>query len=285
MKSGFVAIIGRSNVGKSTLLNTLVGTKLAATSFRAQMTRHVIHGVLNRPEGQAVFIDTPGIFQDSKKNLLSAKLYNRAKEALHGVDVIIYLVDPSKSIGPEERSAFGLIRKLDTPKILVINKMDLPKSEQQYLADYYLWAKEFSSVLEISALEGSHVEPLRQKVLDLLPEGETLYTEGQATNITHHFWIAEIIREKVFSVLDKEVPYAATVEVDEVVEREKDQMLMITARVLVSDARYKKIIIGHSAHKIKEIGTMARRELEAATNHKVFLDLNVEVDHHWVERI
>ena len=132
MKSGFVALIGRSNVGKSTLLNTLVGTKIAATSFRAQMTRTEIHVVMTTPEGQAVFIDTPGIFKD-RKNLLSAKLTNRVKEILaQSPDVIIYVADPTREIGDEERAALGLIRNLEIPKILVINKSDVPKRERQH---------------------------------------------------------------------------------------------------------------------------------------------------------
>ena len=132
MKTGFVALIGRSNVGKSTLLNTLVGTKISATSFRAQMTRNEIHGVMNTPEGQAIFIDTPGIFKDHK-NLLSAKLTNRVKEILsQTLDLIIYVADPTREIGDEERAALGMIRRLDIPKILVINKSDLPKDEREH---------------------------------------------------------------------------------------------------------------------------------------------------------
>src|SRR3989338_10811708 len=130
MKSGFVVIIGRSNVGKSTLMNTLVGTKIAATSFRAQMTRHLIHGVMNTPTGQAVFIDTPGVFKD-RKNPLTAKLTNKVKEALIGVDILIYVVDPTREIGDEERATYGMIRHLEMPKILVINKSDLPEEERK----------------------------------------------------------------------------------------------------------------------------------------------------------
>lgn len=282
MKSGFAILIGRSNVGKSTLLNTLVGTKIAATSFRAQMTRDIIHGAVNSPEGQVVFIDTPGIFKD-KKSSLTAKLINKAKDALEGVDAIIYVVDPSREIGPEERYTFGLIRHLDTPKVLVINKSDLPREERQFQADYEALGINFDSVFVLSALRGSHITPLREKIISLLPEGEPSYPDLQLTNVSNFFWVAELIREKVFSVLDKEVPYSITVETDDI--KEKDGITVISARIITDEERYKRIIIGTRGARIKEIGQMARRELEQALNKKIYLELEVEIDKHWVERV
>ena len=289
-KAGFAILIGRSNVGKSTLLNTLVGTKIAATSFRAQMTRNIIHGVVNSPEGQVVFVDTPGIFKD-KKDSLTAKLINRAKEAIQGVNVIVYVVDPTREIGDEERYTYGLIRHLDVPKILVINKSDLPVDEKRFQEDYERWSKDFDATLILSALRASHIQPLREKVIELLPEGEPSYDGTQITNVDNYFWIAEIIREKIFSVFDKEVPYAITVEVENVEEKPEDkarkqpEMFVITANILTDQLRYKKMIIGREGSKIKEIGQLARRELEQALGKKVFLELEVEVDVHWVERI
>src|SRR3989338_4884983 len=283
MKSGIVALIGRSNVGKSTLLNTLVGTKIAATSFRPQMTRQEIHGVITTPEGQAVFVDTPGIFKD-KKNPLSAKLVNKVTNLLEQeLDLIIYVVDPSREIGQEERAAFGMVRHLKIPKLLVINKSALPPRERQFEIDYEAWGKEFDGVFKLSALRASHIKPLKEKVMELLPEGEPMYPVEQWTNIDNYFWIAEIIREKVFSVFEKEVPYAITVEVDNV--EEKKDITVISARILTNQERYKKIIIGRDGQKIKEVGQMARRELEAAVNKKFYLTLEVEVDKHWVERV
>jgi len=282
MKSGFVVIVGRSNVGKSTLMNTLVGTKIAATSFRAQMTRHTIHGVMNTPDGQAVFIDTPGIFQD-RKDALTAKLINKVKDAIQNIDIIIYLVDPSKEIGKEERYVYGMIRHLDVSKIFVLNKSDLPREVRKYQNLYEEWNKDFDATFHLSALRGSHIQPLRDEVMELLPESEIMYTDGQLTNVTDDFWVAEIIREKLFSVLDKEIPYSVSVEVDNI--KEKPDVFVITARILTDNNRYKKIIIGHGGARIKEIGKMARRELEQALNKKVFLELEVEMDSHWVERI
>lgn len=288
MKSGLVVLVGRSNVGKSTLLNTLVGTKIAATSFRAQMTRHIIHGVMNMPDGQAVFVDTPGVFKD-RKNPLTAKLTNKVREALEGIDVIVYVVDPTREIGDEERATFGMIRHLDIPKILVINKSDLSAKEKPHQEDYEQWADDVDAVFSLSALRASHISPLKEKVLELLPEGEPLYVEGQLTNVDEYFWIAEIVREKMFSVLDKEVPYSVTVEVDSVEEdtfgKEKTPGMRIAARILTNEERYKRMIIGKGGHKLKEIGQLARRELEQATNKKIFLELEVSYDQHWVQRV
>lgn len=306
-KSGFVALVGRSNVGKSTLLNTLVGTKIAATSFRPQMTRHIIHGALNMPEGQAVFVDTPGILKQ-RKSRLTAKLLHKVEEILQEIDLLIYVVDPSRDIGPEERGIFGMIRHLEVPKILVINKSDLPQDERSFAEAYEQWEKDFDAVFHLSALRATHIEPLKRKVIDLLPEGEPFYMDDQLTNIDNYFWIAELIREKVFSVFEKEIPYSINVEVESVEEKmvnktkesgligettkkssskkpEKEEMMVIQAKILTSQERFKRIIIGHGGNKIKEIGIMARRELEAALGRKVYLELEVEVDPHWVERI
>lgn len=281
-KSGFAILIGRSNVGKSTLLNTLVGTKVSATSFRAQMTRDVIHGVVNTTEGQITFVDTPGIFKDRKSSLTS-KLIQKAKDALEGVDIIIYVVDPTREIGDEERYAFGLIRHIDLPKILVINKSDLPERERRHQKEYELLGKDFNATFSLSALRASHIQPLKEKVMELMPEGEPMYTDGQLTNVHEYFFIAELIREKVFSVFDKEVPYSMTVEVDNV--EEKKDIFVISARILTDQERYKKLIIGTGGKRIKEIGQMARREMEQALGRKVYLELEVEVDKHWVERL
>ena len=201
MKSGFVTLLGRSNVGKSTLLNTLVGTKISATSFRPQMTRQTIHGVMNVPEspedagGQAVFIDTPGIFKD-KKDALTAKLINKIKSIVDekSINLLIYVVDPTRAVGPEEIYGQGLVRHLDMPKILVINKTDLPTRKRQYQSDYESWSKDFDAVFCLSALKASHIQPLKQKVMELLPEGEPMYPPEQLTNIDHYFWLGEIIR-------------------------------------------------------------------------------------------
>lgn len=281
-KSGFVVLIGRSNSGKSTLLNTLVGTKISATSFKPQMTRNIIHGVLNTKMGQAVFLDTPGMFKQGK-DFLSAKLINRVRESLSGADIVIYVTDPSKQIGDEEKAVYGMIRHLPIPKFLVINKCDLHPRYKRYQEDYERMGKDFDDVFILSAEKNRHIQPLKDKIMEVLPEGEPFYPEEQLTNVDRFFWVEEIIREKIFSTLEKEVPYSITVKVDNI--EEKPEITVITARILTEVDRHKKIIIGRDGRKIKEIGQMARRELEQALNKKVFLELEVEKDTHWVERV
>lgn len=281
LKSGLVTLIGRSNVGKSTLLNTVIGTKVAAVTHKPQTTRAIIHGVLNRPEGQVVFVDTPGVFKE-KRNALSGKLMGRVEEALHDIDLIVYVVDPTKSIGTEERYALSLIRRLEIPKILIINKSDLPEKEKEFIEDYRDLSPNFTATFELSALKARHVEPFIDKVLELLPVGEPLYPPHQFTNIDNKFWAAEVIREKILLALRQEVPYTVHVEVNDV--EEKGEMLVMHATIFTLDSRYKRMIIGARGRALKEIGIAARKELEVALNKKVFLDLEVETDSHWVTR-
>ena len=281
-KSGFITLIGRSNAGKSALLNTLVGTKIAAVTDKPQTTRNIIHGVLNTPQGQAIFIDTPGVFKD-KGNPLSGRLIQRVQEALQGVDIIIYVVDPSKSLGAEERSTLAMIRNMEIPKLLVINKSDLPMKEKAYLEDYLALSDQFTQVFELSAELNRDVQPLRDKVFELLPVAEPTYPPSQLTNMDEKFWVAELIREKIFRALRQEVPYTTHVEVSDITE--KPDVFVITATVYTYDSRYKKMIIGSGGRSIKEIGIAARKELEAALGKKVFLELDVETDRRWEERI
>ena len=281
-KSGFVTLIGRSNVGKSALLNTLIGTKIAAVTDKPQTTRNIIHGVLNTAQGQAVFIDTPGIFKD-KGNPLSGKLTQRAEDALQGIDVILHVADPSKSLGVEERATLAMIRNFDIPKLLIINKSDLPTKEKIFLDDYKALSDQFTAVFELSAEQNRDVQPLRDKVFELLPEGEPTYPPTQLTNMDEKFWISELIREKIFKALRQEVPYTTHVEVTEI--EEKPDVFVINATVYTYDSRYKKMIIGKGGRSIKEIGIAARKELEAALNKKIFLQLEVETDRRWEERI
>lgn len=281
-KSGLITLVGRSNVGKSTLLNTIIGTKIAAVTDKPQTTRNVIHGVLNRPEGQAVFVDTPGIFKE-KHNHLSSQLTELVHEALRDIDLVVYVADPTKPLGPEERAVLGIVRRLTIPKILVINKSDLPQEEKEFLEDYEALSEEFSAKFELSALRNRHIQPLVDKVFELLPEGEPLYPEDQLTNVDKEFWIAEIVREKIFLALRKEVPYTTHVEVEGI--EEKPDITVIKATVYTYDRKYKEMIIGRGGRAIKEIGSAARKELEQATNKKIFLDLQVETDKHWLERV
>jgi GTPase len=291
MKSGFAIIIGRSNVGKSTLLNSLIGTKLSIVTNVAQTTRKNIHGILNTDEGQVVFIDTPGILKGGHSGL-AGQMIDQVKETLQGVDVIIYVADPTRNIGSEERYTLSLIRTIKIQKILVINKSDLKQKEKPYLEDYRsLGQQEFNQTIELSALEGTHIKSLANMVIAAAPEGEPVYPVTQRTNLTKEEWVAEIIREKALNEAREELPYAMHVVVDSIVEKEantqmnKPHMFVIEARILVSADRYKKMLIGSGGRIIKEIGTVSRKELEGILDCHVFLDLEVETDENWIRYI
>lgn len=281
-RCAIITIIGRSNVGKSTLLNTIIGTKLAAVTQRPQTTRNIIHGVLNRDNRQIVVVDTPGIFKQ-RHDPLAGDLIKRVQESLIDIDMAIYVVDPTKPIGSEERYTMSLLRPLDIPKILVINKNDLSEKQKEFIDDYRALGDDFTAVFELSALENRHIQPLINKLFELAPPGEPLYPTEQLTNIERDTWVSEIIREKIFLALRDEVPYTTHVEVEDI--EEKENIFVIKATVFTYDKRYKKMIVGAEGRAIKEIGIAARKELEAALNKKVFLELEVETDKHWMERM
>lgn len=273
-------------MGKSTLLNTLVGTKIAITTNKPQTTRDAIHGIVNDERGQIVFIDTPGILKHAISPL-SGSLLQKVKDALHGIDVIIYVVDPHRELGAEERYTLSLIRESNAPKFLVINKMDQP--DKTFLEDYRALADQFAEVFEISALRGSHIAPLKDAVFAALTNNEPAYPPDQWTNLTKEQWIAELIREKIFNELRDEVPYLTHVVVDSISQKQKEKnkpsMFVIQARVITAADRYKKMIVGAGGRKIKEVGSQARKELEAALNARVFLELDVETNPHWMRSV
>ncbi|HPV70952.1 MAG TPA: GTPase Era [Candidatus Magasanikbacteria bacterium] len=277
-KSGMVTLVGRANVGKSTLLNTLVGTKLAITTPKPQTTRQVIQGVLNVPQGQAVFIDTPGYFQE-KRSPITPKLNQKIIESLYDINLILYIVDPSRQIGPEERYMLSILRKTKSPKILVINKIDLPEKSLEFLEDYRSLGEDFDETVEVSALKHKHIKTLIERIFSYLPEGEPLYPPESITNMDEKFFISELIREKIFHTMGDEVPYTTAVEVESV--EDKPDILVISAVILTVSPRYKKMLIGDHAKKIKEMGSTVRKELEIIMNRKVYLDLRVEVDKDW----
>lgn len=261
------------------MLNALVGSKIAITTPKPQTTRKPVTGILTSSEGQIVFVDTPGIFKDTK-DALSKTLLQFVKNSLRDIEVVVYVTDPTRSIGVEEKFALSMLEKIEKPKILVINKSDLIGAE--YLESMRALSDRFDKTIELSALHGDNVNLLKDAIFEYLPEGEAYYPEGQLTNMPTEEWIAELIREKLFLRLRQEVPYSVHVIVDEVTRRE-NEILYIAARILTSDDRYKRMIIGSKGHGVKEIGQSTRRELEAVMNTPVYLDLNVEVDPHWVE--
>ncbi|MFA4873297.1 MAG: GTPase Era [Patescibacteria group bacterium] len=280
-KCGIVVLIGRSNVGKSTLLNALVGEKVAPVSPLPQTTRQPVQGVLTTDEGQLVFVDTPGLLKGSKDKI-TGRINQTIKESLEGVDLVLYVADPTRMIGEEERALLAMVRPLPIPKLLVINKSEI--ADAPYGEDYRDLREDFAAIMEVSALTGSGLKVLVNECLARLPEGVMLYPPEEKTNISHTRWIEEMIREKLYYYLHKEVPYTATVRVEEINER-ANKVLYIRAVVVTTDARYRKMIIGHGAQRIKEIGTAARKELSLALNRPVYLDLTVDVDTHWMTRM
>ncbi|MBI4143040.1 GTPase Era [Candidatus Uhrbacteria bacterium] len=284
LKSGIVTIVGRSNVGKSTLLNALVGTKVAITSPKPQTTRDAIRGILHDARGQIVFLDTPGVFEEHG-SALTKQLNAVARKALSGVDAVVYVVDPTRDIGTEEHRVHALLRHTTQPKILARNKADLPERERPHLAQYHDLVfgdgdPTFVAEVDVSALAGQNLPALVSAIFDVLPEGEPLYPDQQLTDVPQKFWIAELIREKVFLQMHQEIPYTVHVVVDEAVRR-PDGTFFIQARILTTEDRYRKMLIGSGGRRIKEFGQMTRKELETVMARKVFLDLRVETEK-WV---
>ncbi len=284
-KVGTVLLVGRPNVGKSSLLNNLLHTKVSITSPQPQTTRLVIRGLYEDERGQIIFMDTPGIFH--KVESLVAKRVNETalKSINEGADLILYIVDRTRAHGAEENKIIGILRNIDTPKILVVNKIDVLKPN--HYAEYEIFGNEFNEKVEISATRETNLKRLLEVIFSYLPEGKLEDRKDlvyPVLNIDSKKFLAEIIREKVLLRTFDEIPHMATVEITEISEKSEPNMLIIKGKILTTDDRYKKILIGRGGQKIKEIGSMARKEIELMSNKKVYLDLQVETDPHWMEK-
>jgi len=276
MRVGTVALVGRPNVGKSTLVNNLVGQKVAITSPKPQTTQFSIYAVYESEDVQIVFVDTPGIFAKAPRKDINLEAERVLKEQ---IDIVLYIIDHTRKRGIEENRVLGILRKVQKPKILVINKID--KEKPSFRQDYRFLEDEFDSVVEVSALKNKNLPILLSEILKYLHEGEKIVIREDmptpAINLDSKLYIGENIREKAFLVLRDELPYSIRVEVDDVAPR-KNGMFYIKARLITTVDRYKKMIIGAGGARIKQIGSMARRELELATGQKIYLDLKVEVE-------
>ncbi|MDP3983073.1 MAG: GTPase Era [bacterium] len=285
MKAGVVVMLGRTNAGKSTLLNRLIGQKVAITSRKPQTTRFSINAVYEEERGQIVFTDTPGVFEKSP-DLLAKKVGLKPEETLkEGVNVAVYVVDHTRYRDVEENRTLGMVRKLDVPKILVFNKWDIKKPS--FYEELRFMEEEFDTTLFISALKGHNLNLLLEEVFKYLPEVQSklVDTSQMVTpllNVDSKLYIEEIIREKAFHSLGQELPYTLTVTASEITERENGT-LYIRADIVTNEERYKKMIIGSDGKKIKQIGLTARKELETARNQKVYIELKVVVNRHWME--
>lgn len=283
-RSGTVTLIGRPNAGKSTLVNAILKQKVAITSPKPQTTRFPITAVYEDDRGQIVFVDTPGIF-GKVEDLLAKQINRRAEDAFRqDVDLILYMIDHTRHRDFEENKTLGIVRKLRSPKILVVNKIDI--TQPSYEVQYRFMEDEFDTIVKISALKGTNLPILLDAIFRSLPEREPLIDSTALVqpglNLTSNIFIAELIREKAYLNLRREVPYTITVVVD-VIEEKDDGLLFVKARILTSADRYKAMIIGKGGAMIREISMAARKELEVASNRKVFLELIVETDPHWMD--
>ncbi len=279
-RSGFVAIAGAPNVGKSTLLNQMLGEKLAITSKKPQTTRNRILGVLHRPGSQLVFLDTPGIHQARRP--LNIRIVDAALTAMGDVDVILLVVDAA---GPDPDAEAFLVKKLNTlrqPVVLVLNKIDLIK-KPLLLSIMDQWSKKYSfeAIIPVSAILGAQVEELIETVESLLPKGPPLFPEDTITDMPERFIAAEMIREKVFRTTGQEIPYSTAVSVDSFSEQRKGALVKINATIHVERASQKGMVIGKNGSKLKQIGQAARQEIERMLGTKVFLKLFVRVQKNW----
>lgn len=276
-KSGFVNIIGNPNVGKSTLMNALIGQKLSIITSKAQTTRHRIMGILNDDDYQIVFSDTPGIIKPAYK--LQENMMNFVHSAFQDADVLIYMVEIGEK-GLKDEKLYERIKKTSLPLLLLINKIDL--SNQDEIADYIVsWKKELpnASVLPISALNGFNLDQIKEYILENIPESPPYYDKDTITDKSERFFIEEIIREKILKHYKKEIPYSVEIEVEEFFEEE--DIIKIRAIIYVLRESQKGILIGHKGLGLKRIGTEARRDIEVMLDKKVYLETPIKVNKNW----
>lgn len=281
MKSGFVSLIGRPNVGKSTLLNSIVGKKVAITSDKPQTTRNTIQGIYNEKDTQIVFVDTPGIHKPNHK--LGKYLNKQAYYSIDDVDVVMMLIDASMPLGPGDKFIMERLDNVEKPVILIINKIDkLTKEELLEKIAEYKDLYDFKEIIPVSALKKDNVDEVVKVLKEYLPDSVQYYGENDITNKSTEFLIGEIIREKVFELTEEEVPHSLTCYVEHV-EKKKGNYV-INGVIVVDRESLKKIIIGKQGSKIKEIGIKARKDLEELLQKKVYLELYVKVIKKWRDK-
>jgi len=281
MKSGFVSLIGRPNVGKSTLLNSIIGKKVAITSNKPQTTRNIIEGIYNDDDTQIVFVDTPGIHKPKYK--LGKYLNKQAYYSIDDVDVIVFLTDASLELGPGDLYVLERLKEVNKPVILVLNKIDRIKKEEILLKiDEYKDLFSFKEIIPLSALKKDNVSTLIDVLKKYLPDNVKYFEDTDYTNRSIEFLISEIVREKVFNLTEEEVPHSVTCVVEQI-KKEKNNY-SINVAIIVDRDSLKKIIIGKQGSKIKEIGIQSRKELEELLESKIYLDLFVKTIKNWRDK-
>ena len=279
-RAGYVALVGRPNAGKSTLLNALIGQKIAAVSDKPQTTRFRIQGVITEPEGQIVLVDTPGVHRPGYE--MNRRMMSIVQDALLGVDLVCLMRDASEPTGNGDRFVLELIQQSKKPAILILNKTDKLKDKTGLLTliDWYSHEYDWREVVPISALRGKMIDTLLDQMVKHLPEGEPLFGEDELTDQSQRTLAAEIVREKILQMMAEEIPYVTAV-VTEKWEEEREDFTRIYCAILVERASQKKIVIGKGAARLKEIGTAARLEIENMIGHRCHLELFVKVEAEW----
>ena len=281
MKSGFISLVGRPNVGKSTLLNALIGKKIAITSNKPQTTRNIIQGIYTDSEVQMVFVDTPGIHKP--KNRLGKVLNKQAYFTINDVDVILFLVDITESLGSGDKFILEVLKNANKPVILVINKIDLlPKEKILEKISEYKDLYNFEEIVPISAIKKDNVDRLREILKKYLPDNIKFYDDQTYTNVSTNFLISEIVREKILNLTEEEVPHSITCIVEDI--KQTKDLLSINVLIVLDRENLKKIIIGKQGSMLKEIGRRSRIELENMFNTKVYLELYVKVIPKWRDK-
>ena len=279
MKCGFVSLVGRPNVGKSTLLNSLLGMKLAITSNVSGTTRNVIQGIYNDDDSQIIFVDTPGIHKPTHKlgSLMNKKAYNNTE----GVDVILFLIDVSKGFGKGDQFILDRIKDKGVPIFLLLNKIDQVKDKTKLLTEINKLKElyEFSEIIPISAMKNDNVDLLISCIKENLEESDAIYSEDDLTNVSTKFIMAEFVREKILELTKQEIPHTVTCYVENY--EEDDEIVHIQVLVVVDRDNIKKIIIGKGGSMLKEIGTRARFDMEKFLGRKVFLETYVKTLKNW----
>jgi GTP-binding protein Era len=282
-RAGYVALVGRPNAGKSTLLNRLVGEKIAAVSNKPQTTRFKILGIVNRPDGQIVLVDTPGVHKPGYE--LNRRMMAGVHDALLTVDLVCLMRDASVSTGNGDRFVLDLVKEAEKPALLLLNKTDKLKDKSKLLPliEWYSEEYEWQGIVPVSALKGDQVSALLDEMIAHLPEGEPLFAEDELTDQPMRSLAAEIVREKILEQTGEEIPYVTAV-VTEKWEETRADFARIHCTIFVERASQKKIIIGHGAQRLKQIGMRARHDIEKWLGHRCHLELFVKVEEDWRDR-
>lgn len=282
-KSGFVSIIGRPNVGKSTFMNRVIGHKIAIMSDKAQTTRNKIQGVMTREDAQIIFLDTPGIHKPKHK--LGDYMMRIAKNTLSEIDAIMFMVNVNEDIGRGDEYIMEMLKNVKTPVFLVLNKIDLvhPDALMPKIEKYKTYM-DFTEIVPISALEGLNVDHFIDVLKDYLPEGPKYYPDDQISDHPEQFVVGEIIREKILHLTSEEIPHAIGVNVDRMI-KESEERVRIEATIFVERDSQKGIVIGKGGKKLKEVGKRARRDIEMLLGSKVYLELWVKVQKDWRNKV